>query len=136
MLRVRLPPQSSDLLSLRKSTTDCRVFYRGATLECRDRDKNTPLLIAGRKNHVDSVMFLLKNGADPSAKDKNDRNVYHHTAVEGCLDSLKVRIISISHFLIKFNVAYRPIAITSQFIKLSSRCFPAKIRVMLKAYIA
>ena len=47
-------------------------------------------MIAGKKNHIDSLMFLLEHGGDPSAKDKNDRNVYHHTAVEGCLDALKV----------------------------------------------
>ena len=36
------------------------------------------------------MKFLLEHGADPSAKDKNDRNVYHHTAVEGCLETLHV----------------------------------------------
>ncbi len=74
------------------------LSFRGAKLECRDRDKNTPLLIAGKKNHVDSAIFLLEHGADPSAKDKNDRNVYHHTAVEGCLDTLKVRASFHSQF--------------------------------------
>ena len=64
--------------------------FREAKLECRDRDKNTPLLISAKKNHVNAVKFLLKHGADPSAKDKNDRNVYHYTALEGCIDTLKV----------------------------------------------
>ena len=73
-------------------STSCRSssIFREAKLECRDRDKNTPLLISAKKNHVNAVKFLLKHGADPSAKDKNDRNVYHYTALEGCIDTLKV----------------------------------------------
>lgn len=65
-------------------------YFRGANLECRDCDKNTPLLLSGKKDHIHSMMFLLEHGADLSAKDKNDRNVFHHIAVEGCLETLKV----------------------------------------------
>ena len=64
--------------------------FRGAKLECRDRDKNTPLLISAKKNHEAAVKFLLQHGAEPGAKDKNDRNAYHYTAAEGGGETLKV----------------------------------------------
>ena len=66
--------------------------FRGASIECRDKDKDTPLLIAADKNHLETIKSLLAHGADISAKDSNDATPIYRAASEGCIESLEVRV--------------------------------------------
>ena len=64
---------------------------RGAFIECRDKDKDTPLLIAAGKNHLETIKSLLSHGADIGAKDSNDETPIYRAASEGCIEALEVR---------------------------------------------
>ena len=66
-------------------------FFRGASIECRDKDKDTPLLIAASKNHLETIKSLLRHGADIGAKDSNDETPIYRAASEGCIEALEVR---------------------------------------------
>ena len=64
---------------------------RGAFIECRDKDKDTPLLIAASKNHLGTIKTLLNHGADIGAKDSKDETPIYRAASEGCIEALEVR---------------------------------------------
>ena len=66
------------------------IFFRGAQIECRDKDKDTPLLIAASKNHLTTVRCLFTHGADLTAKDINDCTPILRSASEGCMETLEV----------------------------------------------
>ena len=65
--------------------------FRGASIECRDKDKDTPLLMAASKNHLETIKSLLSHGADIGAKDSNDETPIYRAASEGCIEALEVR---------------------------------------------
>lgn len=67
------------------------TIFRGASIECRDKDKDTPLLIAASKNHLETIKTLLGRGADIGAKDSNDETPIYKAASEGCIQALEVR---------------------------------------------
>lgn len=69
----------------------CLNYFRGASIECRDKDKDTPLLMAASKNHLDTIRSLLSHGADIGAKDSNDETPIYRAASEGCIEALGVR---------------------------------------------
>lgn len=69
----------------------CLNYFRGASIECRDKDKDTPLLMAASKNHLDTIRSLLRHGADIGAKDSNDETPIYRAASEGCIEALEVR---------------------------------------------
>lgn len=48
-----------------------------------DANGCTPLIIATQHNHTDTVMFLLRNGADTSICDSNGDNCLHWSAYKG-----------------------------------------------------
>ncbi|EDO38702.1 predicted protein, partial [Nematostella vectensis] len=70
----------------------CYIIRFRACIECRDKDKDTPLMIAAEKNHVDTVRTLLQHGADIAAKDINDRNSVFRAAAEGCMETLEAAL--------------------------------------------
>ena len=59
-------------------------------MECRDKDKDTPLLTAASKNHLDTFKFLMQHGADITAKDVNDGTPLFRAASEGCIGIVEV----------------------------------------------
>lgn len=67
-------------------------IFRGAYIECRDKDKDSPLLIAASKNHLETVKSLLAHSADISAKDIDDATPIYRAAAEGCIETLEVCI--------------------------------------------
>ena len=44
---------------------------KGANLEAKDKDANTPLMWTSRKGDNDTVEFLLSKGANIEAEDNN-----------------------------------------------------------------
>ena len=68
------------------------IYFRGAFIECRDKDKDTPLLMAASKNHLETIKSLLSQGADIGAKDSNDETPIYKAASEGCIEALEVRL--------------------------------------------
>ena len=80
---------------------------RGAFIECRDKDKDTPLLIAASKNHLGTIKTLLNHGADIGAKDSNDETPIYRAASEGCIEALEVRcLVLLLLFLLIFSFCF------------------------------
>ena len=104
---------------------------RGAFIECRDKDKDTPLLIAASKNHLGTIKTLLNHGADIGAKDSNDETPIYRAASEGCIEALEVRcfvllllFLLIFLFFSIYDVAVVMIPLTQRFFPPSYCSFP------------
>ena len=54
------------------------LIKEGAELDARDRNMETPLLLATRTGHVEATVFLLKAGAKPKAADRMGGNILMH----------------------------------------------------------
>ena len=67
-------------------------FFRNAEIDCRDKDKKTPLMNAARKNNVETVKLLLQRGADVTVKDATDKTSLYMAAEDDCWEVLNVRI--------------------------------------------
>jgi len=65
------------------------VFCRGADIECLDKDKYTPLLIAASTGHTAVVKLLLKRGANLNAKNTLDKTAIFLAAEENSIDTLR-----------------------------------------------
>ena len=66
------------------------IAFRGAQINCRDKDKETPLMMAVRKNNVETVDVLLARMADITVKDANDKTCLYVASEEDCTDVFKV----------------------------------------------
>ena len=53
------------------------LLERGANVNSRDKDHETPLLLAVRYESPDLVRFLLKHGADPNLENKDGKTPLH-----------------------------------------------------------
>ena len=71
-----------------------KFFFRGAYVDCRDKDNETPLLMAVRKNNVESVKLLLEYSADLTVKDANDKTCLFIAAEENSREAFEVVIKS------------------------------------------
>ena len=65
--------------------------FRNAEIDCRDKDKKSPLMNAARKNNVETVKLLLQRGADVTVKDATDKTSLYMAAEDDCWDVLNVR---------------------------------------------
>ena len=65
------------------------------TVNSIDEHGHTPLMIAANSNNLETLEFLLRNGADPFLKDEKGRNVLHISVRhdDGCTDVIE-RLLS------------------------------------------
>ena len=68
------------------------IFYSGADVELKDNDYMTPLMIACRFGHYESIMCLLEHGADVTETDKDDKTCLMWAAEENRADSITVSL--------------------------------------------
>ena len=68
------------------------VSFRGADIDCRDKDKYTPLLTASSEGHQGVVAMLLERGANLYAKNTHEKTAIFVGAEENSIDTLKVRV--------------------------------------------
>ena len=68
------------------------IVFRGAQINCRDKDKETPLMMAVRKNNKETVNVLLTRMADITVKDANDKTCLYIASEEDCADVFMVGI--------------------------------------------
>lgn len=66
------------------------LFYRGADIECLDKNKYTPLLTAASTGHTDVVKVLLERGANLGVQNTQNRNALHLAVEKRSIDTLKV----------------------------------------------
>ena len=64
--------------------------YRGADIDCLDKDNYTPLLVAASEGHTAVVSKLLDKGADLKATNIHDKTAIFLAAEENRVDTLKV----------------------------------------------
>ena len=64
--------------------------FRGASINSRDKDNETPLLMAVRKNNLETVKLLLEHSADLTVKDANDKTCLFIAAEENSIEAFEV----------------------------------------------
>jgi ankyrin repeat protein len=62
------------------------LLKNGAEIDARDRNLETPLLLATRTGHTEATMYLLKAGANAKACDRMGRNILMHAIKSGNLE--------------------------------------------------
>ena len=76
-------------------------WYRGADIDCLDKDNYTPLLVAASEGHTDVVSKLLHEGADLQVKDIHNKTAIFLAAEKNRVNTLKVCSI---HFIAALHV--------------------------------
>ena len=66
------------------------LFCRGADIECLDKDKYTPLLIAASRGHTAVVELLLRRDAKLRVRNTQDRTALFLAAEDNSIDTLGV----------------------------------------------
>lgn len=67
-------------------------YFSGASIERRDKDNFTPLLIAASEGHTASIEVLLRFNANINATDKHEKTAIFWAAEERQIDALKVNL--------------------------------------------
>ena len=63
------------------------LLANGANIEAKpNRNKQTPLFLAANGDHLEVVKFLIDNGAQINAKDKNGNTALEFAADKGFLE--------------------------------------------------
>lgn len=62
----------------------------GANIEVKDAESMTPLLVASRNGHLETLSWLLKYKADVTETDKDDKTCLMWAAEEDRTDAIKV----------------------------------------------
>ena len=87
--KVWTPAFYPDLEKELKGQRIIKSFDRKLALEFKDKDGNTPLMVAARAGNVDDVRLLLKAGADIEAKDDYGNTALMLAAQEGKVEALE-----------------------------------------------
>ena len=66
------------------------MFYSGANIELKDCDFMTPLILASRYGHLETINWLLEYNADITETDKDDKNCLMWAAEEDRTDAINV----------------------------------------------
>ncbi|XP_025110079.1 putative IQ motif and ankyrin repeat domain-containing protein [Pomacea canaliculata] len=66
-----------------------RTRHLMSIIECEDANGNTPLSEAATAGHVESIKFLLENGADPNTKGQFQRTPLYRAAFAGHMEAVE-----------------------------------------------
>lgn len=72
-------------------------FYRGADIDCFDKDNYTPLLVAASEGHTAVVTLLLQKGANLKVTERHDKTAIFLAAEENRVDTLRVCYVAINY---------------------------------------
>jgi len=72
-------------------------------VELRDLDNLTPLMVACRYGHVETIMCLLEQGADVTETDKDDKTCLMWAAEENRVEAVTVSLIYKKQFFFSLN---------------------------------
>jgi len=67
--------------------------FSQAELEIRDKDNLTPLLVVTKCGHLETLSWLMENGADITATDKNDKSCLLLAVEENRTSAVKVSVM-------------------------------------------
>lgn len=59
------------------------MYFRGADVDAKDIDQDTPLQLAAAKGHTAAVKVLIENNANMEVKDNLEDQPIHHAALFG-----------------------------------------------------
>lgn len=77
---------NDDVVAIRK------LLSKGASVDAKDRDGRTAMLIATHGNKVDAAKALIEAGADVNAKDRISDSPYLYAGARGHLEILKMTL--------------------------------------------
>ena len=66
--------------------------HQHAIIECEDANTNTPLSEAGAGGDVDTIRFLISNGAEVNSQGHFKRTPLYRAAFGGHFDAVKVSL--------------------------------------------
>ena len=82
------------------------IVNSGANIELKDAESMTPLLVASRNGHLETLSWLLKYKADVTETDKDDKTCLMWAAEEDRTDAIKVGYGNEGNFLIISLICY------------------------------
>jgi len=75
------------------------LIEQGGCLDCQDENGNTPLILASTTGQEEIVSALLKNGADPWIRNKEEQNAmdvakdnFHYTLMKSLHSAMNTKI--------------------------------------------
>lgn len=93
----------SKMLPIHWAASDGKIaslsFLLGRRVDINAQDANgcTPLVIAVQHNQLDSVVYLIKNGADTTLRDENGDSALHWAAYKGYVEMVGLLTFLIPH---------------------------------------
>ena len=69
------------------------IAFSGADVEVKNVDGLTPLMIACRYGHIETIMYLLEHGADVTETDKEDKTCLMWAVEENRIEAIMVCFI-------------------------------------------
>jgi ankyrin repeat protein len=70
----------------------CEVINNGSDVNSRNRNHQTPLHCAAKRDHIDCMRQLIHRGADVNAVERDNWSVLHYAAFSSSLDCVKVLV--------------------------------------------
>ena len=78
----------------------CKYFFRGADINRKSINQITPVMMAGKEGHSETVKLLIDHGARLDILDRDDRSILFHASSMDNAEVVKVikEIQSISNY--------------------------------------